>query len=225
MGLDVSSKQLGKKKVDAFCIPQLKRTFVENTVMLRLKLPTDPRWARIVEQNIEEILTDHAWCEQKAASNAISLIVQNPELEDLVTDLLQIAQEELAHFEQVHQIIRARGFTLGRERKDHYVNELYQFMVKGGSRNQGLIDRLLFAALIEARSCERFKVLSEQLQDRELAAFYRDLMVSEANHYTTFIQFARRYASDVDVDKRWEEWLTYEAKVIANYGTQEAIHG
>ncbi|MEI7977991.1 MAG: tRNA-(ms[2]io[6]A)-hydroxylase [Bacteroidota bacterium] len=193
--------------------------------MLGLKLPTDPRWVNIVEKKLEEILTDHAWCEQKAASNAITIITYNPELTDLVDDLLALVKEELSHFEQVFNIIKERGYTLGRERKDSYVNELYQFMQKGGSRNASFVDRMLFSAMIEARSCERFKVLSENIEDVELAKFYYDLMASEASHYTTFISYARKYGTDVDVDKRWKEWLEHEAKVIANYGKQETIHG
>jgi tRNA-(ms[2]io[6]A)-hydroxylase len=193
--------------------------------MLGLKLPTDPRWVNIVESNLEEILTDHAWCEQKAASNAITIITYNPELTDLVADLLALVKEEISHFEQVFEIIKARGFTLGRERKDSYVNELYQFMQKGGSRNASFVDRMLFSALIEARSCERFKVLSENIADAELSKFYYELMVSEAGHYTTFLTYARKYGKEVDVDKRWKEWLAHEAKVIANYGKKETVHG
>ena len=193
--------------------------------MLGLKLPTDPRWVNIVESNLEEILTDHAWCEQKAASNAITIITYNPELTDLVADLLALVKEEISHFEQVFEIIKARGYTLGRERKDSYVNELYQFMQKGGSRSTSFVDRMLFSALIEARSCERFKVLSENIDDAELSKFYYELMVSEAGHYTTFLTYARKYGNDVDVDKRWKEWLEHEAKVIANYGKKETVHG
>jgi len=193
--------------------------------MLGLKLPTDPRWVNIVEGNIEEILTDHAWCEQKAASNAIALIAHNSEHEDLVTELMIIAQEELEHFQQVHDIIKQRGFTLGRERKDSYVNELFKFMKKGEGRKQSLVDRLLFSAMIEARSCERFRVLSENIDDKKLAKFYHDLMVSEAGHYTAFLKFAKKYGDGIDVDNRWKEWLTYEASIITKYGKEETIHG
>ncbi len=193
--------------------------------MLGLKLPTDPRWANLVENNVDEILTDHAWCEQKAASNAISIIVLYPENSEMVTALLKLAQEELGHFDLVHERILARGKVLGKERKDDYVNELYKFMRKGQGRLIALIDRLLFAALIEARSCERFRVLSENIQDASLAKFYRDLMESEAGHYTLFLGFARKYAVGIDVEQRWKEWLEYEASVISNYGKKESIHG
>jgi tRNA-(ms[2]io[6]A)-hydroxylase len=193
--------------------------------MLGLKLPTDPRWVNIVETNIDEILTDHAWCEQKAATNALSLIINNPNYPELVSELLIIVKEEVAHFEMVHNLILKRGKTLGLERKDHYVNELYKFMSKGGSRLQSLVDRLLFSAMIEARSCERFRVLSENIKDEELASFYRELMISEAGHYTTFISFARKYGQGIDVDKRWKEWLDYEASIISNYGKETTIHG
>ena len=193
--------------------------------MLGLKLLTYPRWANIAEGNLEEILTDHAWCEQKAASNAISLIMYNSEHEELVHELTAIAIEEMQHFQMVIDIIKARGYTLGKERKDDYVGQLMKFNKKDGSRNMAFIDRLLFAAMIEARSCERFRVLSQHIKDEELAKFYHDLMVSEANHYTTFLNFARQFSTDVDVDKRWKEWLDFEGKLIQSYGTKEAIHG
>lgn len=193
--------------------------------MLGLKLPTDPRWVNIVESNIEEILTDHAWCEQKAASNAIYIIINNSEKEDLVTEMTQIALEEMEHFKMVHDIIKQRGLTLGRERKDDYVVELMKFTKKNCSRTEALVERLLFAAMIEARSCERFRVLSQNIQDPELAQFYHDLMASEAGHYTTFLKFAKKYSEKIDVDKRWKEWLEYEATVIAKYGNKETIHG
>lgn len=192
--------------------------------MFRLKLPTDPRWANIAEGNLEEILTDHAWCEQKAATNSITLITMLPEYPEIVSELLAIAQEELDHFNQVHEIIQKRGYQLGRERKDDYVGDLFKFIVQG-SRENYIIDRMLFAAMIEARSCERFKVLTENIKDEELKEFYRDLMISEANHYTTFIGFARQLGDPEKVNKRWEEWLEYEAKIIQSYGKKETIHG
>ncbi|WP_074406334.1 MULTISPECIES: tRNA-(ms[2]io[6]A)-hydroxylase [Aquimarina] len=193
--------------------------------MLGLKLATDPRWAALAETNIEEILTDHAWCEQKAATNAITIITLNSEHTDLVTDLLTLAQEELQHFEMVHEIIKKRGYKLGRERKDSYVNELFKFGITGGSRKQSLVNRLLFSAMIEARSCERFKLLSKKIKDPELSKFYHDLMISEAGHYTTFIGFARKYGKGIDVDKQWEDLLKFEGELIQNYGTSETIHG
>lgn len=194
--------------------------------MLGLKLNTDPRWVRLVETNLEEVLTDHAWCEQKAASNAIFLITQNSEKPELVTELLEIAREELEHFQMVFDIIKARGYTFGRERKDNYVNQLIKFMKKDGSRDDAMVERLLFAAMVEARSCERFKTLSENINDKELATFYRDLMESEAGHYTTFLNFARQYGRSVEfVNKRWAEWLAFENDLITNYGKEETIHG
>lgn len=193
--------------------------------MLKLKLPTDPRWVNIVESNIDEILTDHAFCEQKAATNAISLLVNYPEYSDLVDAMTELAKEELTHFEMVHQKIKERGKVLGRERRDEYVNELYAFVRKGYKREIVLVDRLLFSAMIEARSCERFRVLSENIADKNLAAFYHELMISEANHYTMFIKFAKKYAYGQDVDKRWNEYLEYEATVIAKYGKRETVHG
>lgn len=193
--------------------------------MLGLKLKTDPRWANIAEANLEEILSDHCWCEQKAAANAMFIIINNAETEELVTEMTKICIEEMQHFQMVHDIIKERGFEFGRERKDDYVNELVKFTKKGGSRNDALIERLLFAAMIEARSCERFKVLSENIKDKKLAGFYRELMISEAGHYTTFLNFARKYSEKVDVEKRWKEWLEFEGELISNFGTKETIHG
>ena len=193
--------------------------------MLGLRLSTDPRWVELVESNISEILTDHAWCEQKAASNAISTIVRFPEHLDLVAELTRIAQEEIEHFGMVVDRIKERGFELGPERKDDYVGELLQFIKRKCSREEQLVDRLLFAAMIEARSCERFRMLSERVKDKPLAEFYRELMISEAGHYTTFIGFARKYGGNVDVEARWQAFLDYEAEVIQNYGKKETMHG
>lgn len=195
--------------------------------MLNLKMKTDPRWVKLVaERNIEEILTDHAYCEQKAASSAISLIVLYPEHPELVEQMADLAQEEMGHFRMVHQQILKRGFSLGRERKDSYVNELIQFIrVRGKGKEENLADKLLFAAMIEARSCERFKVLSENIEDEELSDFYFKLMKSEARHYTLFIKLARKLCPNVDVDSRWEAFLEYESEVISRYGKREEIHG
>lgn len=193
--------------------------------MLGLKLPTDPRWANIAEKNIEEILTDHAYCEQKAASTAISLLVTYPEHQELVAAMAALAREEMSHFEMVHQRIVARGLKLGRERKDEYVARINTFFPKTGDRNLRLIHRLLIAALIEARSCERFKVLSENIEDEDLARFYRNLMVSEANHYTMFLKFARDFGGRNLVDPLWQELLQFEGEIIKDFGKKEHIHG
>jgi tRNA-(ms[2]io[6]A)-hydroxylase len=193
--------------------------------MLGLKLPTDPRWVNIVEKNIEEILTDHAYCEQKATSTAISLIVSFPEYSELITEMTTLVKEEISHFKMVHDRIIANGWVLGRDRKDDYVLQLIKFFPKGGSRTTQLVHRLLYAALIEARSCERFRLLSEELKDKELAEFYRKLMVSEANHYTMFLGFARQYGEREEVDKKWQQLLDYEADIMKNLSKSETIHG
>lgn len=193
--------------------------------MLGLKLPTDPRWVNIVSKNIDEILTDHAYCEQKAASTAISLIVSFPEYPELIEEMVALSREEMGHFKMVHDLILERGQTLGRDRKDEYVLELIKFFPKGGSRTTQLVHRLLYAALIEARSCERFRLLSEQLEDKKLAEFYRKLMISEAGHYTMFLKFARQYGELTEVNQKWEELLEYEAQIMKNLGNKETIHG
>ena len=193
--------------------------------MLGLKLPTDPRWVNIVEKNIEEILTDHAYCEQKAASTAISLIVGFPEYTELVQEMIDLVEEEMSHFKMVHDLILERGWTLGRDRKDEYVLALLKFFPKGGSRTTQLVHRLLYAALIEARSCERFRLLSEDLEDKKLAKFYRKLMISEANHYTMFLNFARQYGDRKEVDQKWQQLLEYEAGIMKDLGKKETVHG
>lgn len=194
--------------------------------MLGLKLPTDPRWANIAKKNIEEILTDHAYCEQKAASTAISMIIGFPQFPELVSAMTDLAQEEMSHFKMVHDLILERGLVLGRERKDPYVIQLRSFFPKGGSKTDHLVHKLLCAALIEARSCERFRILSEELEDLKLRKFYRKLMISEANHYTLFLKFAREFGKSREiVDQKWEALLDYEASIIKTLGDHETIHG
>ena len=193
--------------------------------MLGLKLPTDPRWVGIAEKNIDEILIDHAHCELKAASTANSLIMSFPEYDELVTEMVSLVKEEMSHFKMVHERLLKRNVVLGRDRKDLYVHDLLKFFPKGGSRTTQLVHRLLYAALIEARSCERFRLLSENIKDQDLAKFYRDLMASEANHYTLFLNFARKFGERKEVDKKWNDLLVYEAELMKNLGTSETIHG
>lgn len=194
----------------------------ENTrqKMLHLKLPTDPRWVGIAEMNLEEILVDHAYCEQKAASSCISLIVRFNELEELVDTLTPIVAEEWGHFERVMEQLKKRGMKFGLQRKDEYVVQLQGFLRKGGSRIDQLTEHLLMNALIEARSCERFKLLSKHVADVELQKFYYELMISEAGHYVTFIELAKIYQDPVKVNLRWKEWLDFEAQVMQEMGVR-----
>ena len=192
---------------------------------LGLQLPTDPRWVNLAEIELQEILTDHAYCEQKAATSCITLIQAYPDRPELVDEVAPIVTEEWGHFRMVLAELKKRGLVLGRQRKDEYVNQLLGFQRKGLSREAALLDKLLICAMIEARSCERFRVLSQNIKDEELAAFYNELMISEAGHYTLFLKMARQYSELTDVDKRWREWLDYEAQVIQNYGKEETIHG
>lgn len=182
--------------------------------ILGLQLPTDPRWVRLTEYSLEEVLTDHAYCEQKAATSCISLIQNNSEKELLVAELAPIVTEEWGHFRAVLAELQKRGLKLGRQRKDQYVNKLLQFTQKGGSADGRFLDGLLMMALIEARSCERFKRLSEGLEDEYLRKFYRKFMESEAGHYTLFITLAEHYLPKKTVRERWQQWLTYEADVM-----------
>ncbi|MBS1920936.1 MAG: tRNA-(ms[2]io[6]A)-hydroxylase [Bacteroidetes bacterium] len=182
--------------------------------ILGLKLPTDPRWVDLTQKSLEEILTDHAYCEQKAAISCISLIQRYNDKEKLVQELSPIVTEEWGHFRSVLAEIQKRKLKLGKQRKDEYVNQLIQFEIKGGSEENRLLDKLLLCALIEARSCERFKRLSEGLDDIYLKNFYRKFMESEAGHYTLFIELAETYIDKKKVRHRWQEWLNREADII-----------
>ncbi|MEQ8470508.1 MAG: tRNA-(ms[2]io[6]A)-hydroxylase [Marinoscillum sp.] len=188
----------------------------EQKTTLGLNLPTDPRWINIAEMNIEDILVDHAYCEQKAASSCISLIVQYPERKELVDMLTPVVAEEWAHFERVIDQLNKRGYALGKMRKDEYVSALNGILKKGGSRDQQLVEKLLMNALIEARSCERFKILWKNIGDDELSKFYYELMISEAGHYHNFLDLAKTYTSEEYVSTRWNEFLEAESQIIKN---------
>ncbi len=193
--------------------------------MLGLKLPTDPRWVNLAEKSLEEILTDHAYCEQKAASTCISLIQVFPDKERLVDEVSPVVTEEWGHFRMVLKELKKRDLKLGKQRSDEYVKELIKFQKKGGSREDQLLEKLLMAALIEARSCERFRLLSEGLADEEMRNFYHEFMVSEAGHYKMFISLANNYINPDKVKKRWQEWLEFEASVMKNMQLSgERIH-
>lgn len=182
--------------------------------MLGLKLPTDPRWVNLAEKSLEEILTDHAFCEQKAASACISIVQQYPDYEAIVDAVSPVVTEEWGHFRMVVKELKRRHLKLGRQRADRYVNELLRFQKKGGSRDTQLLEKLLMAALIEARSCERFRLLSIGLEDEHLRSFYHEFMVSEAGHYRMFLDLAHQYIDADIVKKRWHEWLAYEAALM-----------
>ncbi len=184
--------------------------------ILGLQLPTDPRWVNLAEKSLEEILTDHAYCEQKAATTCISLIQRYSFKEKLVAELSPIVTEEWGHFRLVLAELQKRNLKLGKQRKDEYVNALIDFQQKGGDAEGRMLDQLLTMALIEARSCERFKRLSEGLNDGYMQKFYRRFMESEAGHYTLFIELAETYINKDKVRRRWKEWLDYEAGIIQN---------
>ena len=186
----------------------------DTRAILGLQLPTDPRWVDLAKLSLEEILTDHAYCEQKAATSCISLIQRYSQREKLVNELSPIVTEEWGHFRLVLAELQKRGLKLGKQRKDEYVNALLQFCQSGGSEEGRLLDQLLFMAMIEARSCERFKRLSEGLEDEYMRKFYRRFMESEAGHYTLFIELAETYIDKERVRTRWKEWLAYEADVL-----------
>ena len=183
--------------------------------VLGLELPTDPRWVDIAGMNIREILIDHAYCEQKAASSVISLIIQFHDRPGLVEKLTPVVSEEWSHFEMVLKKLNDRGWTLGKPRRDEYVERIAGIQRKGGSRSQYLVEKLLMNALIEARSCERFRLLWKEIGDEDLRVFYHDLMVSEAGHYKNFIFLARQYEDPGYVNQRWKEWLAAESAIVS----------
>lgn len=193
--------------------------------MLGLKFETETSWADVAKDNLEQILTDHAFAEQKASANAISITINYSEETELVSKMLEIAIEELEHFQMVHKLMTKRGLILGQAQKNDYALRLQQFFPKTNDRTDALIQRLLVAALIEARSCERFKVFSQNIQDVELANFYKELMISEANHYTVFLNFARQYQDKEIVNKKWQDLLTFEAELMRNRGKIAKVHG
>jgi len=182
--------------------------------MLGLKLATDPAWVNIAEKSIEDILVDHAYCEQKAASNGISIIIKYPDKEKLVNEITAIVAEEWGHFRKVLKELEKRGYKFGHKRKDEYVNELLKWIRKSGNHQDQMIDRLMVCAMIEARSCERFRLLSLHIEDEDLKKFYHEFMVSEAGHYITFINLAKEYEKEEVVMKRWDDMLEYEAEII-----------
>ncbi|MTB50480.1 tRNA 2-methylthio-N6-isopentenyl adenosine(37) hydroxylase MiaE [Lewinella sp. W8] len=184
--------------------------------MLNLQLPTDPRWVNLAEMDLGEILTDHAYCEQKAATSCISLVQGYPDYPELVREVAPIVTEEWGHFRAVLAELDKRGLELGRQRKDEYVNGLMKFLQKGGGRERALLEKLLLCALIEARSCERFRLLSLYCADEDLRQFYHKFMVAEAGHYVLFIELARKYFDREKVDARWKEFLAYEAELLQN---------
>jgi tRNA-(ms[2]io[6]A)-hydroxylase len=193
--------------------------------MLGLQFETETSWAEIAKDNLQQILTDHAFLEQKAASNAVSIIINYSEETELVKEMSNIAIEEMQHFKMVHLLMVKRGMVLGREQKNDHAIRLQKFFNKTKDRTDALIQRLLIAALIEARSCERFKVFSENMEDDELSKFYNNLMISEANHYTTFLKFARQYQNREIVDKKWNALLAFEASMMKERGSEAKIHG
>tara|TARA_B100001059_G_C17756415_1_gene540170 strand:+ start:602 stop:1183 length:582 start_codon:yes stop_codon:yes gene_type:complete len=193
--------------------------------MLGLQFETETSWAEIAKDDLQQILTDHAFLEQKAASNAVSLIINYSEETALVKEMSTIAIEEMQHFKMVHLLMVKRGMVLGREQKNDYAIRLQKFFKKTKDRTEALIQRLLVAALIEARSCERFKVFSENMEDEELSKFYNNLMISEANHYTIFLKFAREYQDREIVDKKWNALVAFEAEMMKERGKLAKIHG
>ena len=184
--------------------------------MLGLKLYTDPRWVNIAEKSLEEILTDHAFCEQKAATSGISIIVKYSEEYELVKEMTALVAEEWGHFRKVLKELDKRGLKLGRQRNDEYVVKLLKFPKRGTSRSEILVDKLLLNGMIEARSCERFRLLSLHITDNSLKEFYHEFMVSEAGHYRMFLDMAKTFMPLEYVKNRWAEIIAFEETVLSS---------
>lgn len=195
------------------------------TTMLGLQFETETSWVEVAKNGLEQLLTDHAFAEIKASGNATSIIINYSEETELVKDMIAISLEEMEHFKMVHEVMIERGFVLGQATKNDYAIQLNKFFPKTKDRNLALVHRLLVAALIEARSCERFKVFADNMQDEELSKFYTDLMISEANHYTLFLGYARKYMDREIVDKKWNDLLAFEAEIMKERGTIAKVHG
>jgi len=193
--------------------------------MLGLQFETETSWVNVAKNGLEQLLTDHAFAEIKASGNATSIIINYSEETELVKDMSDIAIEEMEHFRMVHELMVEKGMTLGQATKNDYAINLQKFFPKSSNRKEALVHRLLVAALIEARSCERFKVFADNMQEEKLCKFYHDLMVSEANHYTLFLGYARKYMDREIVDKKWNDLLAYEAEMMKNRGTVAKVHG
>lgn len=193
--------------------------------MLGLKFETETSWVDVAKNGLHQLLTDHAFAEQKASANATSIIINYSEETELVKDMIDIAIEEMEHFKMVHEIMIEKGMVLGQATKNDYAINLQKFFPKTFDRTEALIHRLLVAALIEARSCERFKVFADNMDDEKLSKFYHDLMISEANHYTLFLGYARKYMDREIVDKKWNDLLAFEAEIMKNRGTIAKVHG
>jgi len=193
--------------------------------MLGLKFETETSWAEVAKNGLKQLLTDHAFAEQKAASNAVSIIINYSEESELVKDMSDIAIEEMEHFRMVHNVMIERGMVLGQATKNDYALKLQKFFPHTKDRTEALVHRLLVAAMIEARSCERFKVFSDNIEDEGLSKFYHDLMISEANHYTLFLGYARQYFGREAADKKWDELVAFEAEMMRERGKTAKVHG
>lgn len=193
--------------------------------MLGLQFETETSWVAVAKEGLQQLLIDHAFAEQKAAANAMSITINYSEETELVRDMMDIAIEEMEHFKMVHELMIARGMVLGQATKNDYAIKLQKFFNKTHDRNEALVQRLLVAALIEARSCERFKVFADHMEDEELCTFYHELMISEANHYTLFLGYARKYMDKDLVDQKWNALLAFEAQMMKGRGDSAKIHG
>lgn len=188
----------------------------------KLGFPTPEAWLEAVLEDFDCFLIDHAAAEKKASGMAISLVSHYPDKPDIVKAMIDLSIEEMVHFREVVKIMTERGLQLGDDKKDSYVNELRKLMRKGSAVY--MMDRLLIGSVIEARGCERFGLVAEALEDGPLKKFYTAITESEAKHETLFIDLAKNYFPHDEVDRRLEQLLDSEAKIVAALPIISALH-
>lgn len=190
--------------------------------MLNLQSSTDLRWIEQVKSGLDEVLIDHAHCEYKAAATAMSLMGAYIENQDLCAEMTRIVEEELEHFHMVIKLLDSRSIPFRKQQAGHYGKEL-NALVRSGEPNRA-IDRLLVGGLIEARSCERFSLLAEHIDDTELSEFYHSLFESEARHHTTYVRLAKQFACDEVVKERLVELSACESEIIGRGNPLPRMH-
>ncbi len=187
-----------------------------------IRSATDPRWLKAALEDFNALLVDHAHCEKKAAATALSLVSSYPEYERVVQRMSALAIEELRHFRAVLRLMRKRGVALTRDPGDPYVQALLKQMRHGLTTR--LVDRLLVAGVIEARSHERLGLLADALDDPELSAFYANLSRVEAGHADLFVKLALHYGKPDETRARLAEWVKLEAEILAELPIRPRIH-
>lgn len=191
--------------------------------MLCLKCETNPGWIKSAMANLNSVLIDHAHCEKKAAATGMSLLSAYPDKTEISLTMSDLVEEEIGHYRSVVKIIDEKGIKLNYDTGDLYVKELLSYINKNEPRR--LLDRLLTAGIIEARSCERLQILAENINDEILKKFYTELAASEAGHYVTFIKLAKLYFEEKEVNQRLDELTNIERNIVVSLPNHPVMHG